>query len=601
MRSLPKTWAGASLLLAAALTVPFAAANHITAAAGIAELYAVFLWMAFWINGAWAVILLPAWPLARRLFGFSRDERAGYFAAGFAAMNLAWALFCFLTPAQWWYQAVGALTVPGLLESAAIAAVAVLFLVGAVRLRRRPRTGAVLLGASLLVAATTLVWDLRLITKRPRYSLEEVRIAAERGAPPTSVEPAPAESDGAPVPVFLLGFDGLSWDVMKPLLEAGRLPNFARLIRSGAIGYLDNGSLAYSPPIWTTIFTGRRPASHQLWHFRRLVLPRSGVEVPNVLLTSPTAHSFFGFRSLIETAPNPGLWITKSNGPLTLPVKTVWDIASEHGRRVAVVNPMASVPVQPVNGLMMVLRGEPDPTAAWPPSLAAEWAEYRRRRGISAMRWREAVGRPLKLVEEFANAEDFIVSLFDRAPFDLGVFYTHLADGVSHAGWNFYAPGKWFLHPLPDDFDNSAWEHLVKEHLDAPVLEAYRALDNLVGRLMQRRPGNYIIVSDHGWSYSGWEHSGSPDGILILSGPAFESGADLEDARITDIAPTVLALLGLPLSKRLPGEPLTGALRSPLEITHVDGYGSPHPVRRALPDKLDREQLERLKALGYIR
>ncbi|HFB98084.1 MAG TPA: hypothetical protein ENJ62_02995, partial [Bryobacterales bacterium] len=398
-----------------------------------------------------------------------------------------------------------------------------------------------------------------------------------------------------------LGFDGLNWDVLKPLLEAGALPNFARLIRNGTIGYLDNGDLSFSPPIWMTIFTGRRPSEHRVWHFRRLVLPRSGVEAPNVLLTPPAAHTFFGFRSLIETVPNPGLWSTESNGPPTRPVKTIWEVASEHGLRVAVVNPMLVTPVQPLNGVGIVLRGEPDPAAAWPPELAAEWAEYRRRRGITGLRWREAAGHPRMLVEEFAKAEHFIVSLFDRAPFDLGVFYTHLADGVSHAGWNFYAPGKWFLHPLPDDIDDAAWERLVRSHLDAAVFEAYRTLDRLLGPLLQRRPGNYIIVSDHGWSYSGWEHNGSPDGVIILSGPAFARGAELKRAHILDVAPTVLALLGAPVSKQLPGKPLAGAFRTPVEITFVEDYGPPHPVRRQSPAHMDKEQLERLKALGYIR
>ncbi len=601
MKKLLKIWVAASLILAAMLAAVLAAANHITQPAALAELYAVLVWMALWINGAWSIILLAAWLPARRLLRLSSRDWGVWFASGLAAGNIAWALFCFLTPAQWWYQGLGALTVPGIVESAAIAAVVVLLMTGATRLRRRPAIGAALLAASALTAAAIVAWDVHLICRPPRYSLAEVRAAAARHEPEALLRPGAPEPEGRPVPVLLLGFDGLSWDVMKPLLEAGQLPSFARLIRGGTIGYLDNGDFSFSPPLWATIYTGLEPADHRVWHFRRLVLPRSGTPVPNPVLTSPTAHSFFGFRSLVETIPNPGLWMTESNGPLTRPVKTIWEVASEEGRRVVVVNPMVAVPAQPVNGLTIILRGEPDPAAAYPPALAEEWAEYRRRHGISYLRWREAIARPMKLVREFANAEDFAVSLFDRAPFDLGVLYTHLADGVSHAGWKFYAPDAWFIHPLPDDLDDAAWERLVNEHLGAAVFEAYRRLEGVLGRLQDCCPGNYIIVSDHGWHYSGWEHSGSPDGILILAGPAFQSGADLEDARITDIAPTVLTLLGLPLSQRLPGKPLTGAFRFPVELTFVDDYGPPHPVRRLPTRKMDQEQLKRLKALGYIR
>lgn len=51
------------------------------------------------------------------------------------------------------------------------------------------------------------------------------------------------------------------------------------------------------------------------------------------------------------------------------------------------------------------------------------------------------------------------------------------------------------------------------------------------------------------------------DGILILHGPAVRAGVTPADPRITDVAPTVLALLGLPVPADMDGRVLLEALR----------------------------------------
>jgi predicted AlkP superfamily phosphohydrolase/phosphomutase len=51
-----------------------------------------------------------------------------------------------------------------------------------------------------------------------------------------------------------------------------------------------------------------------------------------------------------------------------------------------------------------------------------------------------------------------------------------------------------------------------------------------------------------------------PDGVLILAGTGTRSGACLDGAQITDVAPTLLHLLNVPLPADLDGRVLTGAL-----------------------------------------
>ena len=94
------------------------------------------------------------------------------------------------------------------------------------------------------------------------------------------------------------------------------------------------------------------------------------------------------------------------------------------------------------------------------------------------------------------------------------------------------------------------------------------------------------------------------DGIFALYGPGVRAGANLADARIIDIAPTVLHLMGLPVQEGLDGRPLEKALD--------ETYARTHPVRyeRVAIDLEgagfdysddDRGQIEeRLKEMGYM-
>ena len=50
------------------------------------------------------------------------------------------------------------------------------------------------------------------------------------------------------------------------------------------------------------------------------------------------------------------------------------------------------------------------------------------------------------------------------------------------------------------------------------------------------------------------------EGILILQGPGIKKGKIIEGAHIMDVAPTILYLLGLPVSKGFDGKVLTEAL-----------------------------------------
>src|SRR6185369_2624188 len=119
--------------------------------------------------------------------------------------------------------------------------------------------------------------------------------------------------------VLVVGIDAATWDVIRPLMAAGRLPTFTRLVRSGWSAILESMNPTISPAIWTTIATGRPPAEHGITGF---------------LAPGPDGRS-------IPVTSN-----VRRREPL-------WVIASRHARSVNVVGWYVTWPVEPVKGVMV--------------------------------------------------------------------------------------------------------------------------------------------------------------------------------------------------------------------------------------------------------
>jgi hypothetical protein len=77
---------------------------------------------------------------------------------------------------------------------------------------------------------------------------------------------------------------------------------------------------------------------------------------------------------------------------------------------------------------------------------------------------------------------------------------------------------------------------------------------------------------------------------------------ETQAAQSLDVAPTVLNILGVPISRELPGRALDVSPLGSNEPRFVAEYGRPIttlPVRAGAP--LDQEMIDRLRSLGYIK
>ncbi len=67
--------------------------------------------------------------------------------------------------------------------------------------------------------------------------------------------------------VLIIGLDGATFDVIHPLINEGRLPNIARLMKNGTWGNLKSTIPPISLPAWPSFMTGMNPGKHSIFSF----------------------------------------------------------------------------------------------------------------------------------------------------------------------------------------------------------------------------------------------------------------------------------------------------------------------------------------------
>jgi len=70
--------------------------------------------------------------------------------------------------------------------------------------------------------------------------------------------------------VFIIGLDGGSWDIIKPLMDKGQLPNIRNLLDTSSWGILRSTFPASTCPAWFTFSTGMKPSRLGIYHFQEM-------------------------------------------------------------------------------------------------------------------------------------------------------------------------------------------------------------------------------------------------------------------------------------------------------------------------------------------
>jgi predicted AlkP superfamily phosphohydrolase/phosphomutase len=262
-------------------------------------------------------------------------------------------------------------------------------------------------------------------------------------------------------PLFLIGLDGASFDVLEPLRAAGELPVLADLIARGATRTLASVVPPITPAAWSSFLTGKTPGRHGIYDFR-LYDPRTGED------------SFVTSRALRDA--------------------TLWELLVAAGRRVAVVNLPMMYPPHPPGATIVSGFDTPSREAAFtlPPELRARILARHPDYGFVA------VPDPADQNLETDAGFDTFLGRVERS-----------IDQRTAVAADLLADGRWdafMVHYQDTDaLQHLAWRFLVDPGA-AParaerVRGVYRRLDAQLGTLLGMAPPDALVVvlSDHGF------------------------------------------------------------------------------------------------------
>jgi hypothetical protein len=421
---------------------------------------------------------------------------------------------------------------------------------------------------------------------------------------PLSTEPMAGKTAG-PAPripveetglkVALVGLDGADWRVLRPMVDHGELPAFARLIREGSSASLATFHDSNSAVIWTSIYTGTLPSRHGILDFYRIQIPGLGEGL------FPVHRTYF--KELAEILGKLGLARQTMINRYSVHALPIWEIADHLGMTLGIVDGyFYSFPA--------IVPSRPE---SWVLSYGLDG--YAQAPGGKKMDEAELFVQPPRLFRELRpllDRPDFewqsaaaLRLLRERPQPKLLNVYTHEPDTVQHLFWKWYQP-QYFL---------GVDERDVREKGDRiPAMQ--RGFDRFLGELLgELDPGTVLIVaSDHGHAptilhrdfYT--QHRHGPPGILLMMGGPVKPGHVLQGAHILDLYPTMLYLLGLPVPRDVTGKVLLDALDPEFVRRHpvrtIPSYEPLGPAK-GLPggrreSGQDERELEKLRSLGYL-
>jgi Tfp pilus assembly protein PilF len=412
--------------------------------------------------------------------------------------------------------------------------------------------------------------------------------------------------------IVLVGLDSFTWRIADPLMRAGRMPNLRALAARGVRANLRTITPILSPVVWTSIATGMKPSRHGIVDF--VVTARdSGALVPvtSAMRRVPALWNILGRQDVpTDVVAWWASWPAESVPGRIVSDRVAFQLFDETspdwkndatGARgktwppdlFEALRPLITAPADIGDGDLAPYLGE-----ALPSDLPDEDRERVRqfRTVVAASRTYHAIA--LSLLQKPA------------AGASLGLFYYEGPDTASHLFMRDRPPR------LPGVSDRDA-------RLFGPVVDRYyEAQDRQLGDILAAagKDTTFLVVSDHGFKAAEdrpidsdpridrgraaeWH---APIGVLVMAGPDIRQGVDLGAASVLDVAPTILALFGLPAARDMDGQPLTEALASGFAAAHpvawIDSYGGIRPPddEALVASDGDREVVERLRSIGYI-
>ena len=239
---------------------------------------------------------------------------------------------------------------------------------------------------------------------------------------------------------FVLGLDGVPWNLVSKWALAGEIPNIKRIFDEGASASLQSTVPPTTPLAWPSIATGTWPDKHGIYAFHRL----NSNYTRRMYTGSDRTHS------------------------------ALWDLVSP----AVVGNVPMTYPAEEIDGEMVTGMITPEPGEGFthPTKLQEEIANEIPEYEI-ALEWFEYADEPERFVDDL-----------ERLVNDRRQLMRFLLDRTD---WRLC----FFVYTAPDRLQHLVWDESV-------ILEHYRKLDEIVGEAMAYASecgATLYVVSDHGF------------------------------------------------------------------------------------------------------
>ena len=394
--------------------------------------------------------------------------------------------------------------------------------------------------------------------------------------------------------VVLIGVDGASLDHISLAVAEGRLPNFGRVLDTGAACHLATLRPTQAEPVWTTVATGRRPQTSGVRSAARYRVRTDGPAL-DVLPDYVFAQALVRYGFLRE----------EPHVPESLAAKPLWQILSERGMSVGLVGWPLTHPAPTLRGYVVsdVLHRVNDarlalesadavaPISMWAPIAAARNVKLNpdphdvlaKADGLPHATVVDVRADPAPVQADSLHLRIFeVLEATARTSRFVAVRLPGL-DAVAH---------YYLRYAEPEAFGDVSDDE--RRRFGQVLDDYYGVLDAMVGRLLATLgPEDLVlIVSSHGMEpltplkrvlerlvgdplVSG-THERAPDGFALAFGPAVRPGRP-DRGSVADITPTVLYFLGLPIGRDMDGTARTDffqpAFTASRPVAFIPSYG----------------------------
>jgi predicted AlkP superfamily phosphohydrolase/phosphomutase len=309
--------------------------------------------------------------------------------------------------------------------------------------------------------------------------------------------------------ILIVGLDGATFDLFKPWMKQGYLPNLQRLMEEGSHGDLNSTIPALSPVAWTSFATGSNPGKHGIYDF----VEREGTQ----------GYTFKFINASSRKMP-----------PL-------WSVLNKNGKKSVVINVPLSYPPDKIEHCFISGMDSPyNSKFTYPPELYKELKsvlgkyiiEMDRHEGLI-----ENVPKYMSCVKDSIKnrfeASEYLMKKYD---WDFFMVVFVLLDRLQHFYWK-------YLDPKSPDYN----EEQVKA-FGNPILDVAVILDDYLGKLVKTagKDVTTIVMSDHGFgpvykalSINNWL---TVKGYMVTknNGAGIKSGTSITKELLSNMVPKQL-------------------------------------------------------------